>query len=186
MGKHYGFVPKACRPRRAQTKGKVERIVRYVKENALAGSPAFDTWAELNTYLLHWCDTVANRRTHADLKEIVEARWQDEKVDLKPVPASRFDTAYHAVRQVSLDAYVSWQGCRYSVPGHLAGESVRLRVLLDGHLEVHHGHEGRVANHPLARDDQHTVTVSEHHAPLWAAVNVNERSLSDYAVLEAS
>ena len=32
-----GFVPKVCRPRRPQTKGKVERLVDYVKDNFLPG-----------------------------------------------------------------------------------------------------------------------------------------------------
>ncbi|MBE3563952.1 MAG: IS21 family transposase [Hydrogenibacillus schlegelii] len=31
-----GFRPNACRPRRAQTKGKVERLIRYVREKFLA------------------------------------------------------------------------------------------------------------------------------------------------------
>ena len=30
---HYGFIPHACRPYRARTKGKDERMVRYIKEN---------------------------------------------------------------------------------------------------------------------------------------------------------
>jgi transposase len=34
---YYGFVPRACRPYRAQTKGKVENGIRYVKGNFLLG-----------------------------------------------------------------------------------------------------------------------------------------------------
>jgi len=30
---YYGIVPKACRPKRPQTKGKVERVVKYLKDN---------------------------------------------------------------------------------------------------------------------------------------------------------
>src|SRR5699024_6316489 len=86
LGKHYGFAPKACRPRQAQTKGKVERMVRYVKENALAGTPAFDSLAELNTYLRHWCDTVANTRIHGELKHSVAQRWAFEQPHLQELP----------------------------------------------------------------------------------------------------
>jgi transposase len=32
---HYGFHPKACRPYRAKTKGKVERPFRYIREDFL-------------------------------------------------------------------------------------------------------------------------------------------------------
>ncbi|EOX9336985.1 IS21-like element helper ATPase IstB [Escherichia coli] len=33
LADHYNFLPRACRPRRARTKGKVERMVKYLKEN---------------------------------------------------------------------------------------------------------------------------------------------------------
>ena len=33
LARHYGFVPKACRPYRPRTKGKVERLVGYVKQH---------------------------------------------------------------------------------------------------------------------------------------------------------
>jgi hypothetical protein len=35
---HYGFQPRACRPRRARTKGKDERMVRYIKEGESRGA----------------------------------------------------------------------------------------------------------------------------------------------------
>lgn len=183
LGKHYGFTPKACRPRRAQTKGKVERMVRYVKENALVGAPRFDSLEALNTYLIHWCETVANRRRHADLKEPVSLRWQRERAQLQVLPPERFDTAYHATRQVSLDAYVAWEGARYSVPGHLAGLTVALTIGLDGILKVHQS-ETLVAEHRLALIPHSTVTMPEHHSALWAVVRVAERTLDDYARLE--
>ncbi|WP_218668820.1 IS21 family transposase [Leptospirillum ferriphilum] len=41
---HYGFVPKACRPYRARTKGKDERMVRYVKENFFQRYRTFEDW----------------------------------------------------------------------------------------------------------------------------------------------
>ena len=41
-----GITPRACRPRRARTKGKIERGVGYVKRNALAGR-SFASFVEL-------------------------------------------------------------------------------------------------------------------------------------------
>ena len=40
---HYGFRPRACKPRRAQTKGKDERMVRYLKEHFFVRYRAFDS-----------------------------------------------------------------------------------------------------------------------------------------------
>src|SRR5271165_57420 len=45
-----GLSAKACRPRRARTKGKIERGVGYVKHNALAGR-SFDSFEDLQRHL---------------------------------------------------------------------------------------------------------------------------------------
>ncbi len=51
FARYYGFTPRACRPYRARTKGKVESSVKYVKRNALAGR-RFASWEALNAWLL--------------------------------------------------------------------------------------------------------------------------------------
>ena len=58
-----GFELKLCQPYRAQTKGKVESGVKYVRGN-LWPSIRFTDDADLNRQALQWCDTVANRRSH--------------------------------------------------------------------------------------------------------------------------
>lgn len=55
-----GFIPKLCRPRRPQTKGKVERLVEYVKDNFLPGR-VFTDLADLNHQALAWCKKVDNK-----------------------------------------------------------------------------------------------------------------------------
>lgn len=179
LAAHMGFVPKACRPRRAQTKGKVERMVGYVKGNALCGNLAFDSLAELNAYLRHWCDTVANVRLHSELRERVNVRLNKEQPALTALPVHRFDTAYHLQRQVSLDAFIQYNGCRYSVPGHCVGQPVQVHVTLDGHLTVEHDQQ-TVAQHTLSTQPHDTIVVSEHHNPIWAALRVSERPLQVY------
>ena len=44
LSQHYGFQPKACKPYRARTKGKTERMVRYVKENFFQRYRRFLGW----------------------------------------------------------------------------------------------------------------------------------------------
>ena len=43
FAKHWGFLPRACAPYRARTKGKTENGVGYVKRNAIAGR-SFPSW----------------------------------------------------------------------------------------------------------------------------------------------
>jgi transposase len=58
---HYGFQPKACRPYRANTKGKVERPYQYIREDFFLAR-SFRNLDDLNGQLRHWLDTVANPR----------------------------------------------------------------------------------------------------------------------------
>jgi transposase len=43
LGAHYRFLPKACRPYRAKTKGKVERPFRYVREHFMSRQDDIDS-----------------------------------------------------------------------------------------------------------------------------------------------
>lgn len=182
MGRHYGFTPKACRPRRPQTKGKVERLVAYVAGNALAGAnPKFDSWADLNAHLRAWCHTIANRRFHRELGESVDSRLSRELPELITLPRDRFDTAYRGQRVVSLDAYVSVGGVRYSVPGHLVGQRLAVRIQLDDWIELSDLAGSAVARHRQVAGDQRVVTIAEHHAALWSQVRVQARALDYYA-----
>ena len=58
---HYGFRPVACRPRRPQTKGKVERPFYYVETNLLNGRE-FRTLEHLNEVTAWWLAEVADVR----------------------------------------------------------------------------------------------------------------------------
>ncbi len=68
FARHYGFQPKACRPYRAKTKGKVERPYRYIREDFFLAR-SFRNLDDLNAQLRHWLDTVANPRVHATTQE---------------------------------------------------------------------------------------------------------------------
>ena len=59
-----GFVPKVCRVRRPQTKGKVERLVQYVKKNFMPGR-VFTDLDDLNVQARHWM-TIANNKVHEE------------------------------------------------------------------------------------------------------------------------
>lgn len=58
-----GFVPHACAPYRAQTKGKVERSISYVRANFWNGLQ-FSELTDLNQQVLDWLNQVANPRLH--------------------------------------------------------------------------------------------------------------------------
>ncbi len=82
---HYGFRARACRPYRAQTKGKVERPVAYLRSNFLYGR-TFTGDSDLDDSCARWLGK-ANDRVHATTHERPRERFvRDEQTLLKPLP----------------------------------------------------------------------------------------------------
>ncbi len=82
---HWGFRIRACRPYRAQTKGKVERPIRYLRQSFLYGR-AFAGDADLNAQALTWLAAVANVRLHQTIQEQPAVRFErDERALLRPL-----------------------------------------------------------------------------------------------------
>ena len=109
FARHYGFQPKACRPYRAKTKGKVERPYRYIREDFFLAR-SFRNLDDLNAQLLHWLDTVANPRMHATTQCIVNVPFAEEKCHLKPLPLLPFRSLLKLERRVSHEHMVSVGG----------------------------------------------------------------------------
>jgi transposase len=84
---HWGFTARACRPYRAQTKGKVERPVRYLRDNFVYGR-TFLHDADLNHQCEQWLAQVANVRVHGTTHERPHERFvRDERLVLQPLAA---------------------------------------------------------------------------------------------------
>ena len=87
---HWGFTPRACRPYRAQTKGKVERPVRYVRGNFVYGR-TFLHDADLDHQRQLWLERVANVRLHGTTRERPRVRFdREERFLLQPLAARRY------------------------------------------------------------------------------------------------
>jgi transposase len=82
---HWQFHARACRPYRARTKGKVERPIRYVRENFFYGR-TFLNDDDLNAQALQWMEQVANVRVHGTTEERPIQRFdREERMALKPL-----------------------------------------------------------------------------------------------------
>src|SRR5688500_12142457 len=83
---HWDFTPRACRAYRAQTKGKVERPIRYVRGNFVYARDFLND-ADLGEQCTRWIER-ANARTHGTTKEMPRVRFErDERHLLRPVAA---------------------------------------------------------------------------------------------------
>jgi transposase len=113
---HHGFAVKTCRVRRARTKGKVERMVDYVKDNFLNGREFIDL-DDLNSQGICWLDTTANVRVHATTGHRPVDLLVSEKPQLTPIESVRpFAFVERHPRKVGAESMVSFNASRYSVP----------------------------------------------------------------------
>ena len=138
--------PKACRPYRAKTKGKVERPYRYIREDFFLAR-SFRNLDDLNAQLRHWLDTVANPRVHATTGRVVAEAFTEEQPQLQPLPLVPFRSVLRLERRVSHEGMVSVGGNYYSVPDTTRRRVLEVQALAD---EIRIYEAGQlVARHPV-------------------------------------
>jgi len=120
----YGFKPVLCRPYRGQTKGKIERTVRFVRDNFMVGI-RYDSLAHLNSQAHSWCNKV-NAKEHSTTGEIPFERLKRER--LSPLVREYIIDKIN-LRRVGKDCLISYCGNSYSVPSEYAGKDVAVVAL---------------------------------------------------------
>ena len=140
--KHYGITILPTKPYTPRHKGKVERGVDYVQENALRGR-TFSSLAEQNDFLINWEATVADLRIHGTTRKQVASHFvAAERAALMELPRERFANFSEARRKVNRDGHVAIERAFYSAPPEYVGREVWARWdsrtvrLLDSDLRV--------------------------------------------------
>jgi transposase len=171
FAEHWGFEPRLCRPYRAQTKGKVESGVKYIKRNFIPGR-VFRDLADFNAQLAAWQAEVADVRVHGTTHERPVDRFTQEAGAL--VCTLRQPSFFQALRRsrvVAEDWLVAIDANRYSVPWRLIGKSVDVVRVGDTWQISYQGEV--VAEHPVL-DGRHQLHVDPAHGP--GAVSRNART----------
>lgn len=190
LAAHYGFTPKACRPYRAKTKGKVERPFRYVREDFFLAR-SFRDLDDLNAQFTQWLDQVANRRLHGTTGRIVAEHFTEERPSLKPLPAGPFNAVLRLERRISRDGMVSIGGNLYSVPDGTRRRPVEVQltaaevnILEDGRLiAAHPVLDGRGKRRVAAGHRSTPVPRAGAAPPPLAEAGVTPRSLAIYEAI---
>lgn len=141
-----GFTVRLCRPYRAQTKGRVESGVKYVRRNFWVRRPAFTDLADLNRQARTWRERTAEQRIHGTTFEQPAMLLREERGHLQPLgPIERFLVFLREERQVGRDGFVAWGANWYGVNWRWARQAVQVAATEDM-IEIWAG-EQRLAVH---------------------------------------
>lgn len=121
-----GFKTKLCKPRHPYTKGKVERLVRFVKGNFLPGRAFFNA-TDLNAQALEWCAAQAGRYRKALGFVPQEEHGGHCLRAAHPLDMTDELARYLCpLRRISFDGFVNYEGRRFGVPYWYTGKACRV------------------------------------------------------------
>jgi len=160
---HHGITPKTHRIRRPRTKGKVERMVHYLKDNFLNGR-SFADMSDLRAQGQHWLNHTANTRVHAT----THARPCDllaEESLCAVSSAPVYQIASVSDRKVDAESFVRLGRSRYSVPPEYVGQHVIVEC--GAQRVVVRAGDMVIAEHAPAPRPGACMTQKEHIEALW-------------------
>ena len=162
---YYCFAPKPCAPYRGNEKGKVERLIRYLRD-AFFAARRFSSVEDLNAQLARWIAEVAHVRRapgHADGRAVGDL-LAEEHLRLLPLPEHPMACGRVLGVTSGKTPYVRFDLNDYSIPHThvkksltLVAEAHAVRVL-DGDIEL--------ARHDRSYDRGRVIEAPEHIAAL--------------------
>jgi transposase len=161
---HYGYRPVACRPRRPETKGKVERAFLYAEKNLLNGR-TFRSLEHLNEVTRWWLANVADVRQHRETKKRPLDAHAEELPHLLSLPAHAYDTALVVYRMANPEGWIDFRQNHYSVPWQYIGELLPVRVTEDELLVYNHQLETIAQHRLLPRQVSGQTQLDPRHQP---------------------
>ena len=121
-----GFETKLCKPRHPFTKGKVERLIRFVKGNFLADR-VFSNITDLNRQALEWCNrqnSLYHKATDGVPQRIHLSLCGEHLKELQKTDAVGYYLC--PMRKITFDGFVNYEGRRFGVPYNYSGAMARV------------------------------------------------------------
>lgn len=165
LSAHYRFEPRPVAVARGNEKGRVERAIRYVRDNFFAAR-SWQDLADLNAQAEQWCLGVsADRRCPGDSSLSVREAFLQEHPRLLSLPETAFPTEEQAQVCARKYPYVRFDLNDYSIPPDHLQQPLSVRADLDrvrilSRTEV-------IATHQRSYDKGQQVEDESHINALW-------------------
>ncbi len=160
FARHYLFDPSVCSPKSPHEKGRVERAIRYIKGNFLAGR-SFGSLTDINQNARLWLDQVANGRIHGtSKKKPIDLFSGQEQSLLIPLPQQDYDCRLPLAVKSTSQSLVTFETNRYSVPHPYASRMLTLKanvqeVFIYDQDQLIARHKRSFQKHQLIEDRKH-------------------------------
>ena len=131
LAAHYRFEPRPVAPARGNEKGRVERLIRFVRESFFHARPFHDLH-DLNAQADEWRRTRAvERPCPEDRQRTVAEVFAEERPHLHTLPEHPFPCAERVAVSVGKTPYVRFDANDYSVPHPYVGRTLVVSATLD-------------------------------------------------------
>ena len=167
LSAHYHFEPRPVAVARGNEKGRVERAIRYIRDNFFAGRH-WTTLDDLNAQADAWCQGVsANRPCPENNGLSVKAAFLQEKPHLLPLPDNPFNTCEHVAVRAGKTPYIRYDLNDYSVPYQHVQKTLNVHADLST-VRIFEGHK-QITQHPRHFGKGEQIEQDAHINALWLA-----------------
>jgi transposase len=166
---HYRYEPRPVAVARGNEKGRVERVIRYVRDNFFAAR-AWKNIDDLNQQAIEWCNGVAQERRWPEDKRLsVREAFLEEQPKLLALPNNPYPTHEREEVRVGKTPYARFDLNDYSLPH----TKVRRTVTVCATLSTVSILEGAnvIAAHPRSFDKGQQIEDEKHITDLTASKN---------------
>ncbi len=165
LSAHYHFEPRPVAVARGNEKGRVERAIRYIRDNFFAGRH-WQTLDELNAQAADWCQGVsADRVCPEDHSLTVREAFTWEQPSLLTLPDNPFDTRERIEVRAQKTPYVRFDMNDYSIPHQQVQKTLSVQADLET-VRIIDGTE-LVAEHPRSFGKGEQIEQEAHINALW-------------------
>jgi transposase len=165
LAAHYRFEPRPVAVARGNEKGRVERAIRYIRDNFFAGRH-WQTLDELNAQAELWCQgTSADRRCPENNELSVKAAYLQEQPQLLVLPDNPFDTREKVEVRARKTPYVRFDLNDYSIPHQQVQKTLSVHADLDS-VHIVDG-DKLIAEHSRSFGQGEQIEQEAHINALW-------------------
>jgi transposase len=167
LSAHYRFEPRPVAVARGNEKGRVERAIRYIRDNFFAGR-RWQTLDELNAQADAWCQGVSTDRACPENNDLsVRAAFAHEQPSLLVLPDNPFDTRERVEVRARKTPYIRFDLNDYSIPHQYVQKTLSVNADLES-VCILDGAE-LIAEHPRCFGKGEQIEQEAHINALWLA-----------------